>query len=148
MSHTRQSLLKSFQHAFEGIIQTIKKERNIKIHLSFMCAVILCGFYFRITKIEWMICLILFALVLSLELVNTAIEAVVDLASPDIHPLAKLSKDAAAGAVLISAIISAIIGLMIFILFKKAGYLNSPLLSIMSNACSIVSSLCTRAIRT
>ena len=86
-----------------------------KIHLSFMCAVILCGFYFHITKIEWMICLILFALVLSLELVNTAIEAVVDLASPDIHPLAKLSKDAAAGAVLISAIISAIIGLMIFI---------------------------------
>ena len=62
-----------------------------------------------------MICLILFALVLSLELVNTAIEAVVDLASPDIHPLAKLSKDAAAGAVLISAIISAVIGLMIFI---------------------------------
>ena len=99
MSHTRQSLLKSFQHAFEGIIHTIKKERNIKIHLSFMCAVILCGFYFHITKIEWMICLILFALVLSLELVNTAIEAVVDLA----------------GAVLISAIISAIIGLMIFI---------------------------------
>lgn len=80
-----------------------------------MCAVILCGFYFRITKIEWMICLILFALVLSLELVNTAIESVVDLASPDIHPLAKLSKDAAAGAVLISAIISAVIGLMIFI---------------------------------
>lgn len=115
MSHTRQSLLKSFQHAFEGIIHTIKKERNIKIHLSFMCAVILCGFYFHITKIEWMTCLILFALVLSLELVNTAIEAVVDLASPDIHPLAKLSKDAAAGAVLISAIISAIIGLMIFI---------------------------------
>ena len=109
MLHTRQSLLKSFQHAFEGIIHTIKKERNIKIHLSFMCAVILCGFYFHITKIEWMICLILFALV------NTAIEAVVDLASPDIHPLAKLSKDAAAGAVLISAIISAIIGLMIFI---------------------------------
>ena len=107
-SHTRQSLLKSFQHAFEGIIHTIKKERNIKIHLSFMCAVILCGFYFHITKIEWMICLILFALVLSLELVNTAIEAVVDLASPDVHP-------PAAGAVLISAIISAIIGLMIFI---------------------------------
>ena len=115
MSHTRQSLLKSFQHAFEGIVHTIKKERNIKIHLSFMFAVILCGFYFYITKIEWMICLILFALVLSLELVNTAIEAVVDLASPDIHPLAKLSKDVAAGAVLISAIISAIIGLMIFI---------------------------------
>ncbi len=115
MSHTRQSLLKSFQHAFEGIIHTIKRRNVIlKYIFLFMCAVILCGFYFHITKIEWMICLILFALVLSLELVNTAIEAVVDLASPDIHPLAKLSKDAAAGAVLISAIISAIIGLMIF----------------------------------
>ncbi len=95
MLHTRQSLFKIFfQHAFEGIIHTIKKERNnIKIHLSFMCAVILCGFYFHITKIEWMICLILFALVLSLELCQYKIEAVVDLASPDIHPLAKLSKD-------------------------------------------------------
>ena len=115
MSHTRQSLLKSFQHAFEGIISTIKKERNIKIHLSFMCAVILCGFYFHITKIEWMICLILFALVLSLELVNTAIEAVVDLATEDIHPLAKLSKDAAAGAVLIASMFSIVLGILIFL---------------------------------
>lgn len=116
MSHTKkQPLYKSFKHAFEGIFNTIKKERNIKIHLCMMCLVILCGFYFHITKLEWMICLILFALVISLELVNTAIEAVVDLASPDIHPLAKISKDAAAGAVLISAIIAAIIGLMIFI---------------------------------
>ncbi|WP_276665077.1 diacylglycerol kinase family protein [Sharpea azabuensis] len=80
-----------------------------------MIAVILCGIYFQLTKIEWLICMVLFGLVISLELVNTAIEAVVDLASPDYHELAKLAKDAAAGAVLVSAIVAAIIGLSIFI---------------------------------
>lgn len=111
----RQPLRKSFYHAFMGIVATIKKERNIKIHLGFMIAVILCGFYFQLTKTEWLICMLLFGLVISLELVNTAIEAVVDLASPDYHELAKLAKDAAAGAVLVSAIVAAIIGLSIFI---------------------------------
>ena len=114
MSHTRQSLLKSFQHAFEGIIHTIKKERNIKIHLSFMCAVILCGFYFHITKLEWMICLILFALVISLELVNTAVEAAVDLNTNYYHPLAKVAKNTAAGAVLVTAINALLVGYIVF----------------------------------
>ena len=111
----RQPLSKSFYHAFLGIVATIKKERNIKIHLGFMIAVILCGIYFQLTKTEWLICMVLFGLVISLELVNTAIEAVVDLASPAYHELAKLAKDGAAGAVLVSAIASAIIGLAIFI---------------------------------
>lgn len=111
----KQSFDKSLMYAFNGIIVCIQKERNIKIHLCMMILVIICGFIFKLTQIEWMICILLFGIVIALEIVNTAIEAVVDLCSPNIHPLAKLAKDAAAGAVLIVAIIAAIIGLMIFI---------------------------------
>ncbi|MCD7894176.1 MAG: diacylglycerol kinase family protein [Erysipelotrichaceae bacterium] len=111
----KQPINKSFQYAFEGILTCIKKERNIKIHLVMMVLVIICGFIFSLTKIEWMICILLFALVISLEILNTAIEAIVDLCSPSYHPLAKIAKDCGAGAVLVSAIAAAIIGLMIFI---------------------------------
>lgn len=106
---------KSVKYALEGIGICIKKERNFRIHLVMMMAVIICGIFFGINKIEWMICLILFALVISLEMVNTSIEAIVDLYTPQFHPLAKIAKDTAAGAVLVSAIFSAIIGLMIFV---------------------------------
>ena len=111
----KQSFDKSLGYAWQGIIACIKKERNIKIHLCMMVLVIVCGFIFHLTYFEWIICIVLFGLVISLEVLNTAIEAVVDLCSPNIHPLAKLAKDAAAGAVLVSAITAAIIGLMIFI---------------------------------
>lgn len=106
---------KSFKYALEGLFICIKKERNIKIHLFVMMIVIICGVLFSLTKFEWMICILLFGLVISLELMNTAIEAVVDLCSPDFHPLAKIAKDTAAGAVLVSAIVAAMIGLMIFL---------------------------------
>ncbi|UTY38790.1 diacylglycerol kinase family protein [Allocoprobacillus halotolerans] len=106
---------KSLGYALSGIIQCIHKERNIKIHLVFMILVIICGFLFRLSVIEWFICILLFAFVISLELINTAIEAVVDLCTQEIHPLAKIAKDTAAGAVLVSAIASVIIGLIIFI---------------------------------
>ena len=108
-------LYKSFGYAFQGIFACIRKERNIKIHLTMMTLVILAGILFHISLTEWLICMILFALVLSLEIVNTAVEACVDLATEERKPLAKLAKDAAAGAVLVSAIFSAIIGLLIFI---------------------------------
>ena len=80
-----------------------------------MSLVIIAGCILRISIMEWLICLILFAQVLSLEIVNTAIEACVDLVSEERKPLATLAKDAAAGAVLISAIFAAIIGLLIFV---------------------------------
>ncbi len=110
----KEPLYKSFFHAFAGIIACIKKERNMQIHCCITAAVIAAGFLLKISRLEWMICLLLFALVMSLELVNTAIEATVDLVTEERKPLAKLAKDAAAGAVLISAIVSALIGIMIF----------------------------------
>lgn len=106
---------KSMGYAIEGIVACLKKERNIKIHFVVMIIVIICGFLLHITLFEWMICCLLFGMVISLELINTAIEATIDLCSPQKHPLAKLAKDCAAGAVLINAIVSVIVGLIIFI---------------------------------
>lgn len=108
-------LYKSFGYAFQGIWAVIRKERNIKIHLTVMTLVIIAGCVLRISVTEWCICMILFAQVISLEIVNTAVEACVDLATEEWKPKAKLAKDAAAGAVLVSAIFAAIIGLVIFV---------------------------------
>lgn len=108
-------LYKSFGYAFEGIFTGIKKERNMKIHCLAMLCVVAAGFVLRISVSEWCICLILFGMILSLELVNTAMEAVVDLVTEERRPLAKLAKDTAAGAVLIAAIMAAGVGLLIFV---------------------------------
>ena len=108
-------LRNSFKYAFYGIKQTYKGEQNLKIHTFFAILVILFGFLFKISYIEWLICLTLIGLVLMTEFFNTAIEYVVDLASPEVHPLAKAAKDTASAGVLIMAIVSAIIGLIIFL---------------------------------
>lgn len=89
-------LYKSFGYAFQGIGNTIRSERNIKIHLTVMTLVIVFGIFLHLSVTEWFVCLILFGQVISLELVNTAIEAAVDLATKEKHPLAKKAKDAAA----------------------------------------------------
>lgn len=108
-------ILHSFRFAAEGIISAIKKERNMKIHLMTSVAVVLMGIFYSLSIFEW-IC-ITFAIggMLSLELLNTAIERVVDLVTDKYHPLAKQAKDIAAGAVLIYALLSVIIGLFIFV---------------------------------
>lgn len=108
-------LIRSFKYAIEGIYIGIKQERNMKIHIFIMILVIILGIMLRISKIQWIICIILFGNVISLELINTAIENAVDLITKENNPKAKIAKDTAAGAVLIMAISSAIIGLAIFI---------------------------------
>ena len=111
----RKKLRNSFKYAFEGIWEALKTEQNLKIHFMIMLFVIIAGVIFKITTMEWIVCLLLFALVISLELVNTAIETTVDIAMPEIHEKAKYAKDIAAGAVLFSAIISVIVGFIIFL---------------------------------
>lgn len=106
---------KSFGYAFEGIFACIQKERNMKIHCVMTILVVTAGTLLHISAIEWCICLILFGLVMALELVNTAVESVVDLVTEERKPLAKIAKDTAAGAVLIAAIMAAIAGCIIFI---------------------------------
>ena len=111
----KNSLLNSFKCAFNGIKSVLIKERNIKIHLFAMFLVIIFGIIFKLDKIEWIICVVCFALVIGAEMINSSIELAVDLAEPEINEKAKLSKDIAAGAVLFIAICSAVIGLIIFI---------------------------------
>ncbi len=111
----KKRLTNSFKYAFEGIVQAYIGEQNLKIHTVIACLVILFGFILKISYVEWLVCLILIALVLMAEFFNTSIEYLVDLASPEIHPLAKATKDTASAGVLMMAIISAIIGLIIFV---------------------------------
>ena len=108
-------LIFSFKYASEGIITTIKEERNMFIHFLIAIIVVITGVYVRLSLNEWFICLLLFALVFSLELINTAIENTVDLVTTKKNKKAKLAKDAAAGAVLIAAIFASIIGIIIFL---------------------------------
>ena len=120
MKNRKQPLFKSFGYAFEGIWTGISKERNMKIHCLAVILVTAVGTFVGLTPMEWCICLLLFGMVISLELVNTAVEAVVDMVTEEYHPLArkplaKIAKDTAAGAVLFTAIMAVIIGCIIFI---------------------------------
>lgn len=111
----KKRLTNSFKYAFEGILQAYVGEQNLKIHTVIAILVIIFGFILKISYTEWLVCLVLIGLVLMAEFFNTSIEYLVDLASPEIHPLAKATKDTASAGVLMMAIISAIIGLIIFI---------------------------------
>ena len=108
-------LLKTLSYGFNGILYTLKHERNMVIHFLIMILVIIAGIVFKITFVEWGVCFVLFALVLSLELMNTALENVVDLVTDEKKPKAKVAKDASAGAVLVAAIFAVIIGISIFL---------------------------------
>lgn len=109
------SLLKSFQYAFAGIGHFLKNDRNGNIHLTIAILVAVTGWLLHISLIEWCIILLCTALVISLEMCNHALEKLSDAVHETYHPLIKIAKDVAAGAVLWSAIISVIIGLIIFI---------------------------------
>ena len=109
------SLLSSFKYAIEGIKKAYKAERNLKIHVLAMIIVILLGFILKIAVWEWVVCIVLFALVIGAELFNTSIEEVVNLLSPEIRIHAKYAKDIAAGAVLVNAFFAAGVGCIIFI---------------------------------
>ncbi|MFD3447692.1 diacylglycerol kinase family protein [Microbacteriaceae bacterium 4G12] len=111
----KRKLIESFQYAFQGIIFCVSHERNMKIHCVAAVLVILSAWRFQVTKVEWLILLLTIGGVLSLEIMNTAIEKAVDLTTTDVHPLAKVAKDAAAGAVLLFSCIAVIIGIVIFL---------------------------------
>ena len=111
----RFSFPKGFGFAINGLIKAISSERNLKVHLVAMVCVLLLGLYVHLSAIEWVIVTGCFGWVIAAELMNTAIEKLVDLVSPEFDPRAGLVKDIAAGAVLISATTAAVIGCIIFI---------------------------------
>ena len=106
--------VKSFKHALDGLILELKRERNLKIDIIISIFIIILGVLFKISNMEWIICIILFASVISAELFNTAIERIVDVIMPEKNDKAKAIKDISAGAVLVLAVGSGIIGLFIF----------------------------------
>ena len=108
-------LLKAFKCAFAGIKHAIVTQRNFKIHLAVALMAIILSIMFKLDALEFSIVVICIFLVFSFELVNTAIESIVDLVSPEWNELAKHAKDCAAGAVLIVSIMSVIIALIIFL---------------------------------
>jgi diacylglycerol kinase len=105
----------SFKYAFNGIKSAFTTEYHMVIHSYFAVAVIVSGVLFQISYIEWLICLLLIGLVLTLELINTAIESIVNMITTEYNFYAKVAKDTAAGAVLVMSIVSAVIGLIIFV---------------------------------
>ncbi|MBM7651676.1 diacylglycerol kinase family protein [Neobacillus cucumis] len=111
----RFSILKSFSFAVIGILTAIKNERNMRFHFISSLLVLFFSFFFSISKMEWIIVLFLIGGMFALELINSAIERVVDLVTTEYHPLAKQAKDMAAGAVFVYAVLSVIVGLVIFL---------------------------------
>lgn len=109
------SLLKSFGFAFAGIKAAVLAERNMRIHLVISLFVLVAGVWFSLSPTEWMFVLFAIGGMLALEMINSAIERIVDLVTADYHSLAKAAKDMAAGAVLVYAIICVMIGIIIFL---------------------------------
>lgn len=105
----------SFKYAFSGIYAALKEEPNLKFHFLAGLLVNAFGFILQISKTDWIMIIFLIGFVITLELTNTAIEAVVDAFTEKEHPGAKLAKDISAGAVLIAAVTSAILGILIFL---------------------------------
>ena len=115
MNLKNKSLINSFKYACMGIKSAIKSERNMKIHVLATLIVTALGFILGLDPLEWVACIFAIVIVISSEMLNTAIETVVDLVSPNINPLAKKAKDIAAGSVLVMAIGAFLVGLIIFI---------------------------------
>jgi len=107
-------LLKNFGYAWKGFNVAVKDEPNLKIHLAMAAIVIGMGFYFKVSSVEWMVLLILIGLVISLELINSAIESLTDLVTKERLPLAGKVKDIAAAAVLTISVIALLVGIIIF----------------------------------
>lgn len=110
-----QSLSSSLRHAAKGVFYAFVKERNMKIHGAAMILVLTAAVVFKLTAIEWAVILLAIGLVIALELINTAMEALVDLYTQEYRHLAAIAKDVAAGAVLFCSLIAVIVGLSIFL---------------------------------
>ena len=105
--------VKSFQYAFRGWWYVLRTQRNAWIHAVATVLVVILAYWVAVTRVEWAILILAIALVWAAEFTNTALEAIVDLASPEFHPIARIAKDVAAGAVLVCAVGAASVGVLI-----------------------------------
>ena len=109
------SFFESLGHALDGISYTANHERNFLIEISFAIIVVLAAYFFKVSILEWAILVLTIGMVLALEVINTAIERSVDLVTKEYRELAKIAKDASAGAVLVMSFFSVVIGILIFL---------------------------------
>jgi diacylglycerol kinase (ATP) len=109
------SRLSSFRHAFSGLGYVIRTQRNAWIHATITVAVILLGIWLGLERYDWTLIMIAICFVWLAEIINTALEAITDLASPEQHPLARVGKDVGAGAVLLASITAVILGFLILL---------------------------------
>lgn len=109
------SVFKSFKFAFDGIGAAFKEEPNLRIHFIFAAVALAAAFLLDFSAIEWLVLAFTIFLVLILELLNTAFEALVDLVSPEMKSRAKMAKDVSAAAVFLAAALSVVVGLVLFL---------------------------------
>ena len=107
------SRAKSFQYAFEGWLYVLRTQHNAWIHAIISVAVLALGLWLQIPLRDWAVIILAMMAVWMGEFMNTALEAIVDMTMPDVHPLAKIAKDVAAAAVLVGAIGAVLIGLLL-----------------------------------
>ena len=115
MSSRSPSFLRSLRHAANGVRLALNTQRNMRTHAAVTLCVIVAGFVLRASRGEWVALVITIGLVWQAELINTALEAIVDKTSPEIHPLARAAKDCAAAAVLVTAVTAVVVGALIFV---------------------------------
>ncbi len=124
--------LKSFKYAFDGLMYCIKNERNFRFHLCAALSSVLLSFKYDLSGTNKLVLIFTIGFVLIAEMINTSIECIVDISSPDYNPLAKIAKDVSAGAVLISALIAIVCAFVLFfepVKFFKivTDYIKNPL---------------------
>ena len=107
--------INSFSYPIKGLKYAYRNEQNLAFDVGMALIVTIFGFIFKIDKVEWLVLVLTIGLVISCELINTAIEATVDLVTQEYHPIAKVAKDTSAAAVFVFAIVSVIVGLIIFL---------------------------------
>jgi diacylglycerol kinase len=115
--------MKNFQYALHGLLAALRSEKNLRFHVISAVLVTVAGIFFKIQLFEWLMIIFCIALVISMELMNTALEALCNAFTKDQHPAIKLVKDIAAAAVLVAAVGFAVTGIIIF-LPKLILYIN------------------------
>lgn len=110
----RHSIIGSFDYAWDGLKTAIKDEPNFRVHVVVAVFAIILGFWLTLTSTEWLILILVIAAVLVLELINTSLEAMVDIVSPRIRPKAKVAKDVISSAVLIASVAAVVVGILLF----------------------------------
>lgn len=111
---TLRKVIASFKHAIDGVVFTLKTQRNMRFHFIAAILVLFLAMHYRFTRAKFMILFATITSVIVAEMINTSIEAVVDLVTEEYHPLAKIAKDVAAGAVFITAINALVVGYLLF----------------------------------